>query len=243
MAGRARMEDYVKRNFRQCPQGTDSEPCHKIYHFAEIAIQNDRYDRSLAGTSNVDIVSAIDAAVAFLQKKPVIGPVRIKDDAEAILMLAHLVGDLHQPLHVGAVYLDGQDHEINPGKKADPRTETRGGNLVQDGSTNLHADWDEIPRTIDPAKISEDMMKSARTFVEKVDSPPGRAEAWANDTLLAAKAAFKGVSFTHADAAKGHWKAHFDDRHAYFTAKDDLQRKQLAKAGARLASLLNAIWP
>ncbi|WP_409362753.1 S1/P1 nuclease [Bradyrhizobium sp. CIR18] len=34
----------------------------------------------------------------------------MKDKKEALFVLSHLVGDLHQPLHVGAVYLDSAGH-------------------------------------------------------------------------------------------------------------------------------------
>jgi hypothetical protein len=33
-------------------------------------------------------------------------PFSLKDQREALLLLTHYVGDLHQPLHVGAIYLD-----------------------------------------------------------------------------------------------------------------------------------------
>ena len=30
------------------------------------------------------------------------------------MLLAHFVGDIHQPLHVGALYLDSNDKPVNP---------------------------------------------------------------------------------------------------------------------------------
>jgi hypothetical protein len=39
------------------------------------------------------------------------------------------------------------------------------------------------------------------------------------------------------------WTVHFDDHAAYLKNQDSLKREQLAKAGARLAELLNMIWP
>ena len=58
---------------------------------------------------------------------------------------------------------------------------------------------------------------------------------------MASHAAFKGLSFTGTGAHK--WSVEFDNRKAYVKSENQLKEKQLAKAGARLAELLNAIWP
>ncbi len=124
-----------------------------------MAIQHDHYSRRYAGTSSHDIVSAIDAALAVLQDKPAPVPFSIEDKKEALFLLAHLVGDLHQPLHVGAVYLDEDGNLVNPdaGAGVDPATETFGGNLISSGSDNLHHEWDDIPEdlTADEATVED----------------------------------------------------------------------------------------
>ena len=68
------------------------------------------------------------------------------------------------------------------------------------------------------------------------------AAAWATDTVMVSHAAFSGVAFS-GDVALGHWLIHFEDRQQYMTDEKKLKRQQLAKAGARLGQLLNAIWP
>ena len=55
-------------------------------------------------------------------------------------------------------------------------------------------------------------------------------------------AAFEGLTFLPA-SKKGRWGAHFVDRKEYVKAKNRIQAEQLAKAGARLAQVLNAVWP
>ena len=65
--------------------------------------------------------------------------------------------------------------------------------------------------------------------------------AWATDTVLAAQEAFSEATF--APGSNGKWTITFPDRNAYLRAADALKHKQLAKAGARLAELLNTIWP
>ena len=41
-------------------------------------------------------------------------PFSFETKQEALRVLAHLVGDVHQPLHVGAIYLDAPGNAVNP---------------------------------------------------------------------------------------------------------------------------------
>jgi len=242
---RSRMEDYAKRNWYDCSYVTGGKDrgCHNTYHFDDVAIQRDRFDRNFAGTNDHDIVAAINAAVAVLLDRPAPPPFSIVDKKEALFMLAHLVGDLHQPLHVGAVYLDPKGQLVDPDvtHTIDPNTETAGANIIFDQSRNLHSEWDAIPSDLGEAATPE-LVAAARS--EPGDR--GRIEnwsvVWATDTILAAQQTFSEVSFARAPNDKG-WVISFADHDAYFRSADALKRKQLAKAGARLAALLNFIWP
>jgi hypothetical protein len=75
-----------------------------------------------------DIVHMMMTASRFSEAK---SPRRIAEDHEAcaIILLAHYVGDIHQPLHVGAQYFDQSGHKVNPdlGK---PALEDQGGNTI-----------------------------------------------------------------------------------------------------------------
>ena len=243
--GISRMEDYVRRNWDNCQRGPKDDVCHKQYHYADVAIQHDHYDRAFTGTSDHDIVSALQAAIAVLQDKPVPAPFSIKDKREALFLLAHLVGDVHQPLHVGAVYLDAHDHLINPdgpGKKLDPATETRGGNSIDVGSTNLHAQWDGISKALKPLNVSPAAIAKAKAIKQSPGAVDAWPAAWASDTVIASHTAFRGITYSH-PGTKGHWAAHFSDRTKYLAMKRRVQSDQLIKAGARLAQLLNELWP
>jgi hypothetical protein len=245
-AGIARMQNYVQRNWKTCSTEPRVSACHKKYHFADVAIQQGGYDRAFAGTSDHDIVSAINAAVAVLQGQPAPPPFSIRDKKEALLLLAHLVGDLHQPLHVGSVYLDSQNQPMDPGSAGTPiakATDTVGGNDIEDGSSNLHAGWDNVSTTLNPWALSAPLRAQARAVAVSSGGVKAWPAAWASETVLTARGAFQGLSYSHTGALKpGDWVVKIADRAAYAAQRRQVQEQQVARAGARLAQLLNAIW-
>ena len=248
-AGIARMEGYVRRNWSTCmAAGGQAGACHKTYHYADVAIQRSRYDRVYVGTSDHDIVSAMRAAIDVLQGRPAPAPFSIEDQREALLMLAHFVGDVHQPLHVGAIYLATDGHPADPDAGAqpadpNPSTTTRGGNSIDVGSTDLHAEWDQVPASLRPSSISTKMLAAARAIPASPGDVGDWPAAWASETLITARAAYVGITFSRQAVSTGHWAAHFDDEVAYRLSKRQMQTKQVTRAGTRLAQLLNAIWP
>jgi hypothetical protein len=238
----ARMEDYVSRNWTNCTYIPGKVGlCHEAYHFADVAIQRDSYDRRDVGTSNHDVVSAINACIAVLQGKPAPTPFSIKDKKEALFLLAHFVGDIHQPLHVGAVYLDANGQPVDPDANGlDPNTETHGANSIHDGSDNLHSEWDAIPKAWGLAP-DDQMLADARAVPATAGPLTGWAASWASDTVMQSHGAFAGLKFSGAGHDK--WTVQFLDKTAYDQNAEKMKHTQLAKGGARLAQLLNAIWP
>jgi S1/P1 Nuclease len=69
-----RMVDYVSRNWSNCTYEDKPTNCHKAFHFADVAIQHDTYDRKDVGTSDHDVVSAINAIILVLQNKSAPSP-------------------------------------------------------------------------------------------------------------------------------------------------------------------------
>lgn len=243
--GKAEMVDYVSRNWNNCSTDPKVKNCHKEYHFADVAIQHDHYSRQFFGTSDHDIVSAINAAIAVLQDQPTPAPFNIKSKREAVLMLAHLVGDLHQPMHVGSIYLDSKDQAVNPDSPPgshDTNTDTLGGNWIEVGSSNLHADWDDVLKTLNPDAVDSKVLDKAKSLPQSSGPISGWAEQWAGDTVKQSQKAFQGISYTHPGAHKGKWIAKFDNRKSYLAAKAKAQQLQMEKAGAHLAAVLNEVF-
>ena len=243
---RARTVDYARRNWKCEPDVPRA--CHTMFHFEDVAIQRGSFDRSFQGTNTHDLVAAIGAAITVLKDQPAPAPFSIKDKKEALLLLVHFVGDLHQPLHVGSVYLGADGKLVDPdiARQIDPATETAGGNSVQDQNLNLHHEWDDIPQDIGDAATRE-LLADARSVPASQGPIESWPAAWATDTILVAQDAFKGLSFQLADPPPkptfNKWTVSFDDHMAYLRSVDAIKRKQLAKGGARLAEILNAIWP
>jgi hypothetical protein len=247
------MQQYVKRNFAQCSylsKRTDDDGnlyfeetgCHNTYHFDDVALQRDHFDRNFQGTNDHDIVAAINAAVAVLRGRPSPVPFKIADKREAVFMLAHLVGDIHQPLHVAAVYLDTAGNQVDPDTLhgIDPASETVGGNILKDGSANFHGTWDAPPSGLALGNAL-DLLPAAQAVTPDTVAVEERATAWATDAIKVAPQAFAGATFTKRNDEG--WDIKFPDHAAYVIARDGIKRQQMAKAGARLANLLNAIWP
>jgi hypothetical protein len=236
---------------QQCEYKPDGvqRGCHNTYHFDDIAIQRDAFDPDYKGSNPHDLVAAISAAIAVLTGKSTTPPLPIADKKadiadkkEALFMLAHFVGDLHQPLHVGSVYLDENGGLVDPDAALaiDPKTETNGGNAIREQNANFHTEWDEIAEDIGEAATAE-LLVAARSVPPSLGSVEDWPAAWASDSVLVSRVAFSGASF--ARASHDRWTITFEDRDAYMRSKDAIQRQQLAKAGTRLAQLLNAVWP
>ena len=89
-------------------------------------MESANYASGKVGRSQWDIVHMISYCVAVLRGEiPEENPRKITK-AVAIILLAHYVGDIHQPLHVGAQYFDQSGRPVNPdlGK---PALEDQGG--------------------------------------------------------------------------------------------------------------------
>jgi hypothetical protein len=239
-AGKRAMVAFVKRNWDGCQPKPDEEVCHKQYHYADVAIERDAYARTEVGTSDHDIVSAIQAAAAVLQGNAAPAPFDLANRKEALRIVAHYVGDIHQPLHVGAIYLDAAGQEVDPDAGTfDPHTKNQGGNLLMDGSRKLHGEWDSIPTRLTVAQFQTAGVAAAK-LVPVTSGPLEQwPVAWASETVMASHQAFAGLTF--GPEASGKWPV--TEPAGYGAMRETLQKEQLVKAGARLAQILEALWP
>ena len=145
----------------------------------------------------------------------------------ALILLAHLVGDIHQPLHVGAQYFDAQGRPVNPDQVPEALPD-EGGNSLQlkladaaprRRNPKFHGFWDLdavnanlplLPDTV-PKELRQEKMdlaeKSLTSRLAKVEpknwqvpaSMPveGYPEAWANEILPVAREAHSPLQYEH----------------------------------------------
>jgi hypothetical protein len=242
-AGKHDMADYVRRNDTNCTREEEKVSCHKEYHYADVAVQQNGYREGLVGTDDHDVVHAIHAAVDVLQGRPAPAPFDIKDKQEGLRMLAHFIGDIHQPLHVGAVYLDKDGHLVDPDAGTyDPGTKTDGGNSITVNQAVLHAKWDAVPTSLKVEHV--DSLVELAKGVSPTDGDIARwPEVWATETVGIAQRAYQGIDFAAEDENTKKWPASFTSPKSYSATMSSIKKKQLAKAGARFAQTLEAIWP
>lgn len=237
----ARMEDYARRNWDNCAHAP-GHGCHEAYHFADVPIQRGAYSRSFFGTNDHDVASALAAAIEVLEGKKPPAPFSIKDKKEALFLVAHFAGDIHQPLHVGSVYLDANGSLVDP-SAAMPgveQTETQGGNLILLEGKNLHGDWDDVPEA-----WTIEAMPGLLSRAKQVPATTGQIEIlpalWASETVRLAGDAFRDLKFGPRHGTR--WTAVPSNAATYKAEQERLKKEQIAKAGARLAAVLNTIWP
>jgi hypothetical protein len=116
----------------------NANPKHSEYHYTDVPFQESRYYDGAAGTADDDIVQTLKQAIAVLQGKdtPQSNPHKFTK-RQALILITHMTGDIHQPLHVGAAFVDKDGHFVNPKTKAEIDEtavfDSRGGNnLVMD---------------------------------------------------------------------------------------------------------------
>ncbi|HEX8954732.1 MAG TPA: S1/P1 nuclease [Burkholderiaceae bacterium] len=248
---KARFESYVSRNWKQCGPVHGTEYCHSQYHYADVSGLRDHYDRSYAGTNNHDVVHSINAAIAVLRGQAPDAPFSIADKREALMLLTHYVGDIHQPLHVAALYLNDKGETVDPDRTGYKLgQDTAGGNNIVDDKKLFHGEWDAPPPDLmaNGAPV-EKLLKLARAVPPtkgKLDTWSAR---WASDSVRLAPQVFGGLRFTmraplgeDVENSPEKWDVAGIDS-GYLAKADEIKLEQIARAGARLAQLLEAIWP
>ncbi len=103
------------------------------YHYTDVPFQKEHYHDGDVGTAQDDIVQTLKQAIAVLQGKtdPALNPHRFSR-RQALLLITHMTGDIHQPLHVGAAFVGKDGKFVVPNTHADVDTvsifDSRGGN-------------------------------------------------------------------------------------------------------------------
>ena len=99
------------------PQNDDAHPSHHWFHYTDVPLVGDeKYAGGTVGRGKWDIVHMIPYCCRVLSGQEPETNERAITKPVALILLAHYVGDIHQPLHVGAEYFDN-------GRPANPDTD------------------------------------------------------------------------------------------------------------------------
>jgi hypothetical protein len=125
--------DRQLRDFwRANPPSHDADsaaPSHHWFHYTDVpVIPVQRYRDRATGRSRWDVVHMIPFCIDVLQGRIPDQNQRKITKPVALILLAHYVADIHQPLHVGAAYFDTQGDTIDPEKNKTALPD-EGGNL------------------------------------------------------------------------------------------------------------------
>ncbi len=236
-----------------------NNPNHHSFHYCDIPFQEKAYREGITGTNPHDIVHTLRICIGVLQSPNdnAENPLKINKRV-ALMLIAHYLGDLHQPLHIGCSYVDTSDHFINPetGAKGQPDGGANDFHIKSHTGSPLHRHWDTLA-----VKLAHDHA-GATDFASFLiaHSPPAHEwdgvgsvstwpEQWATDTLGNARQCFEGIVphdrflVPKNEKLDEHFEWVITLPHGYAEKSRDLVELELAKAGYRLAALLKAIWP
>ncbi len=214
----------------------DEDKSTASWHFIDICLQDRRTDVPARCPGGNCITRKIDEYSKRLKE----GKYDRWGAADDLAFLIHFVGDIHQPLHAA-------------------NDEDRGGNCVTVDSryreTNLHAIWDttvvrRLEYDIDSGRPETTAHKLERTYADEKEADswiPADDIAWGSnqiarsDIYAALQIRIEPCQPT-ADVCRNPLGHPVELNAAYLDHADAVAGHQLAKAGFRLASLLNEIW-
>jgi hypothetical protein len=205
------------------------------WHYVNVPIDQNAYDDQFCDSQKGCVVEKIKEFRKVL-KDPSAGDM---DKRRALRFLVHLVGDIHQPLHVG-------DHNDRGANQVHVRYFQRG--------TNLHNVWDDQILFFDPSKDQDDLGDPTvdegawvTRLVKFTDDTKAAAwsgttkpEDWATESLRFAKKAYH----TNPDDDSSDMitsGTRLGDE--YEAAGIKVVELRLAQAGVRLANVLNELFP
>lgn len=110
------LRDFWRAN-PPSPGPNPGAPSHHWFHYTDVAVvPAQRYRDGRTGRSKWDIVHMIPFCVQVLQGRVPEQNERRITKSVALILLAHYVADIHQPLHVGAEYFNQQGQVVDPDK-------------------------------------------------------------------------------------------------------------------------------
>jgi hypothetical protein len=246
------------------------------WHYDDLPLDCKNYQTCTGFTPDNDIVHMLNVCIRTLHGSP--DPDHPLSERNALKLLVHFLGDIHQPLHVGCGFIDinGPNNTIvlvkDPAvvKQKDLPSDKGANDLIIDNDRkNLHSFWDfTLVMSLMNVVGQEITSDTLGTFLRQNVKPKSSwnthgqvnswAAQWATDSLhMSRDHTYKSLQIvgkrTIPVLSRGKpvvrdgqpvMQTVFDITlpSNYETLNRELVRQQLAKAGFRLAKLLDAIY-
>jgi len=238
-------------------------PSHHDFHYTDVPVfGNEKYADGKIGRSDFDLIHMIPFCIRVLKGEVPETNERAITKSVAVILLAHYLGDIHQPLHVGAEYFDASGNPFEP-TPTDEGFADQGGNKLtlftlvkgkEKSAGKFHGYWDG--QTVENAFGTSKTPAIATRLAKQEPANwklTGGAETWAeelaNEILPLAREAHDRLEFKRIkeaagskDIASGRGEEKKQTGGTFYavwaaaTVKTEIQ-----KAGWRLAALLEEV--
>ena len=236
------------------------KPTHDEFHYTDVPVTGgEKYADGEVGRGKFDIVQMIPFCLRVLRGQEPENNDRKITKTVAVILLTHYLGDIHQPLHVGAEFFDNDGNAFHP-SVSNPGFGDQGGNKLTlftfDGPSlqavgRLHSFWDS--QTVNKA-FGEASNASIATRLAR--RAPGRwrlsgnVETWAvqlaNDALPLAREARTRLEYKNIEIVAGEHEIKSGEarekrrpgNQSYTRWSAGVVSSEIHKGGWRLAALL-----
>jgi len=249
------LHDFVRAN--PC----DGKPDHHQFHYTDVPLAgNEKYKDGTVGRNDYDVVHMVAYCIRVLADKEPQPNRRAITRSVAVILLAHYLGDIHQPLHVGAEYFDDDGIAVEPTNEKRGHGD-QGGNKLElflfiDGKVRalgpMHGYWDT--KVVEGAfgsepnsKLALAMAKAEPASWKLTGSPESLAQQMADEIMPIAREAHARLVYSKVRSDKSGGDITFgralerDEKGSYAAWSQLIVKDEIHKAGWRLASILIAL--
>lgn len=236
------------------------KPAHDEFHYTDVPVTGgENYADGEVGRGEFDIVQMIPFCLRVLRGEEPENNDRAITKTVALILLTHYLGDIHQPLHVGAEYFDASGNAFHPSTTT-PGFGDQGGNKLTlftvagngelRAAGKLHSYWDS--QTVNTAFGDESNASVAARLARQMPAQwrlNGAADTWAvqmaDDAMPLAREArtrleYKSIVIVSDEheikSGEAREKRPADRPYASWSAR--VVRREIHKGGWRLAALL-----
>jgi hypothetical protein len=257
-------QNRINRELQAFVNANCSHPSHTEFHYTDVpVVGNEKYADGEVGRFEFDIVKMIPFCIRVLKGELPENNERAITKSVAVILLTHYMGDIHQPLHVGAEFFDSTGNPFEPTPQNVGFADQGGNKLTlftfvngqRRSAGKFHGYWDG--QTVENAFGTQQDAKIAQRLGSKEPADwelSGGVETWAeelaNDILPTAREAherlqYKSIRFENGkpeiSSGRAEEKAHAAGETFYALWAADVVKTEIHKGGWRLAALLEQV--